>query len=180
MLSWRGAKRSALWRDIRARVITKASHTSAANNNTLAQVPTSPHGERVISFNNSSRKRSFQHIFPAAHAQNIDANRSVRRRHIVDRTSISAAEHCQSDSACDEGLSTCEPSFSNSAFDEGPSTCQPSSSNAEHRQSDSALDEDIFLLLLTALAHNFTITTTTAVSEDACLFSIIIDKAFHL
>ncbi|GJY00044.1 DNA-binding WRKY transcription factor, partial [Tanacetum coccineum] len=122
-------KRSALWRDIRARVITKASHTSAANNNTLAQGPTSPHGERVISFNNISRKRSFQHIFPAAHAQNIDANRSVRRRHIVDRTSISAAEHCQSDSACDEGLSTCEPSFSNSAFDEVISVVHPAASS---------------------------------------------------
>nr|GEV22421.1 DNA-binding WRKY [Tanacetum cinerariifolium] len=134
-------KRSALWRDVKRRVITKASHTSAANNNTLAQGPTSPHGERVISFNNSSRKISFQHILPVAHAQNIDANRSVRIRHIFDLTSISAAEHCQSDSACDEGLSTCEPSFSNSAFNEGPATCQPSSSNAKHRQSNSALDE---------------------------------------
>ncbi|GJR96262.1 hypothetical protein Tco_0268436 [Tanacetum coccineum] len=41
-------------------------------------------------------------ISPLPHAQNIDANRSVRRRHIVDRASISDAEHGQPDSACDE------------------------------------------------------------------------------
>ncbi|GJZ85132.1 zinc finger, CCHC-type containing protein, partial [Tanacetum coccineum] len=42
-------------------------------------------------------------ISPLPHAQNIDANTSVRRRHIVDRASISDAEHGQPDSACDEG-----------------------------------------------------------------------------
>ncbi|GKE11369.1 probable ribosome biogenesis protein RLP24 [Tanacetum coccineum] len=42
-------------------------------------------------------------ISPLPHAQNIDANKSVRRRHIVDRARISVAEHGQPDSACDEG-----------------------------------------------------------------------------
>ncbi|GJV42502.1 probable ribosome biogenesis protein RLP24 [Tanacetum coccineum] len=42
-------------------------------------------------------------ISPLPHTQNIDANKSMRRRHIVDRARISVAEHGQPDSACDEG-----------------------------------------------------------------------------
>ncbi|GJS53446.1 probable ribosome biogenesis protein RLP24 [Tanacetum coccineum] len=42
-------------------------------------------------------------ISPLPHAQNIDANKSVRRRHIVDRARISVAAHGQPDSVCDEG-----------------------------------------------------------------------------
>ncbi|GJT50871.1 hypothetical protein Tco_0977028 [Tanacetum coccineum] len=40
---------------------------------------------------------------PLPHAQNIDANKSMRRCHIVNRARISVAEHGQPDSACDEG-----------------------------------------------------------------------------
>ncbi|GJV68583.1 hypothetical protein Tco_1484092 [Tanacetum coccineum] len=106
MLSWRGKSRfSALWRDVYNRVIMKASHTSAANNNTVAQGPSSPHGER-------SFLKMLVHL-----------------------------------SLLSTWLSTCEPSFSNSAFDEGPSTSQPSSSNAEHLQSDFALDEGRYFSL---------------------------------
>ncbi|GJW36804.1 transcription elongation factor SPT6 [Tanacetum coccineum] len=51
-------------------------------------------------------------ILPLPYAQNIDANRGVRRHHTVDRTSIFVAEHGQPDSACDEG---CHLSFVASA-----------------------------------------------------------------
>nr|GEY65730.1 BTB/POZ and MATH domain-containing protein 3-like isoform X1 [Tanacetum cinerariifolium] len=43
-------------------------------------------------------------ILPLPHAQNIDANRGVRRHHTVDRTSISVAEHGQPDSASDKEI----------------------------------------------------------------------------
>ncbi|GKA35620.1 transcription elongation factor SPT6 [Tanacetum coccineum] len=51
-------------------------------------------------------------ILPLPYAQNIDANRGVRRHHTVDRTSIFVAKHGQPDSACDEG---CHLSFVASA-----------------------------------------------------------------
>nr|GFB27033.1 hypothetical protein [Tanacetum cinerariifolium] len=54
------------------------------------------------SSNNSSRKRPLEHILSTAHAESIDANRDVKRRRIVNHTSIFATEHHQYDSTCNE------------------------------------------------------------------------------
>ncbi|GKA99763.1 retrovirus-related pol polyprotein from transposon TNT 1-94 [Tanacetum coccineum] len=69
-------KRSALWRDVKTRVIMKASHTSAANNNTVAQGPSSPHGER------SERPRFSKQRFASQIDVNNDLSKAVTTHYL--------------------------------------------------------------------------------------------------
>ncbi|GJS23650.1 hypothetical protein Tco_0452282, partial [Tanacetum coccineum] len=74
----------------------------------MAQNPSSTPGKQVrLADRAAVEKRSFQHTLPAANIQNIDANRDVRRCHVVNRTIISAAENRRSNSASHEDASFC-------------------------------------------------------------------------
>ncbi|GKD00481.1 hypothetical protein Tco_1170755 [Tanacetum coccineum] len=74
----------------------------------MAQNPSSTPGKQVrLADRAAVEKRSFQHTLPAANIQNIDANRDVRRCHVVNRTIISAAENRRSNSTSHEEASFC-------------------------------------------------------------------------
>ncbi|GJY46235.1 hypothetical protein Tco_0435298 [Tanacetum coccineum] len=95
-----------VWRDLGNRVITKPTYASVARSNIIAEVP--------------------------VHTQNIDVDKNVRRHHIVNCTTNSAAEHYQPDSLYDEGPSVCQASSSNS--EHGHYTSQPFSYNTGKRK----------------------------------------------
>ncbi|GKE65356.1 hypothetical protein Tco_1519517, partial [Tanacetum coccineum] len=84
-----------VWRDLGNRVITKPTYASVACSNIIAEVP--------------------------VHTQNIDVDKNIKRHHIVNCTTNSAAEHYQPDSLYDEGHYTSQPFSYNTGKRKRPS-----------------------------------------------------------